>query len=119
MSLPLTPARLASVYEMLRIFPPFSRWKLPQAAEVQFHVAKTSQWHAAWWIEGSTHHIEVSGKKHAHLASLVCSMAHEMIHVRQRIAKTETNGAEHNAEFKKDATLICRRFGFDAGQFLG
>lgn len=119
MSLLITSARLAAVYEMLRAFPPFSRWRLPAADAVRFHVAKTDKWHAAWWIDGSTHHIEVSGKKHAHLASLVCSMAHEMIHVRQRIAKIETNGAEHNAEFKQAAKSVCRRFGFDAGQFLG
>jgi hypothetical protein len=119
MSLPITSDRLAAVYDMLQTFPPFSRWGLPKAQDVKFHVAKTVRWHAAWWIEGNTHHIEVSGKKHAHLASLVCSMAHEMIHVRQRIAKTETNGTEHNAEFKHLGTLVCRRFGFDAGQFLG
>lgn len=119
MSLPITSARLASVYAMLRAFPPFSRWRLPPASEVRFHVAKTDKWHAAWWINDGTHHIEISAKKHGQLASLVCSMAHEMIHVRQRVVKTETKGAEHNEEFRRLATLVCRRFGFDGGQFLG
>jgi hypothetical protein len=118
-SLPITPERLAAVYTMLRAFPPFNRWSLPKAEEVKFHIAKTDKWHAAWWIDGNTHHIEASAKKHSHLQSLVVSMAHEMLHVRQRVAKTETKGAEHNAEFKKLASSVCKRFGFDSGQFLG
>ena len=46
-------------------------------------------------------------------------MAHEMIHMRQRLTKTETKGAEHNAEFHQLAKLVCRRLGFDLGQFNG
>ena len=117
--LPITPERLAGVYEMLRAFPPFNRWKLPPAEEVGFHVSKTTQWHAAWWIDGATHHVEASQKKHYHLSSLNASMAHEMIHMRQRIAKTETKGAEHNAEFLVLSKRVCKVFGFDYGQFLG
>lgn len=119
MSLPLTPDRLAGVYEMLRAFPPFSSWKLPPASLVKFQTLKTDRWHADWWIEGSTHHVRVSTKKHYHLSSLTESMAHEMIHVRQRINKTETKGADHNAAFLKDAKRVCKAFGFDYGQFLG
>ena len=119
MSLKLTPKRLGAVYEMLRAFPPFSRWGLPPASEVEFHVAKTDKHHAAWWIDGDKHHIEISAKKHGWMASLLATMAHEMIHVRQRIAKTETRSVEHNAEFRKMVPAICRRFGFDPGQFLG
>lgn len=117
--LPITPERLAGVYDMLRGFPPFSRWKLPPAEEVGFHVSKTNRWHAAWWIDGETHNIEVSEKKHGHLRSLVESMAHEMIHVKQRIDKTETSGAEHNAQFRKLAKAVCKGLGFDPGQFNG
>lgn len=115
----LTPSRLAGVYEMLRCFPPFHRWRLPPSSEVKFHVSHTDRWHAAWWIDGERHNIEISEKKHGHMHSLIASMAHEIIHVRQRIAKTETKGAEHNAEFKVLARRVCRAFGFDHGQFLG
>lgn len=117
--IPITPDRLAAVYEMLRAWPPFCRWKLPQASEVKFRVAKTRRWHAAWWIDGVRHHIEVSEKTHGHLASVVSSMAHEMIHVRQRIAKTETRGVEHNAQYLRLAKRVCAIHGFDYGQFLG
>lgn len=114
----LTPERLAGVYEMLRAFPPFSGWRLPPASAVKFHVLKTDKWHADWWIEGDTHHIRVSEKKHAHLASVVSSMAHEMLHVRQRITKTETKG-DHNEEFMRLAKRVCSTLGFDYGQFTG
>ena len=114
--LPLTPERLASVYELLRAFPPFHRWKLPPASEVKFHVAKTDRLHAQWWIDGERHNIQVSEKKHGHLASLVATMAHELIHVYQRAKGSETN-AEHNAEFRRLAAQVCRRLGFDPGQF--
>lgn len=113
----LTPERLAAVYEMLRSFPPFSRWKLPPASEVKFHTLKTDKWQADWWIEGDTHHVRLSEPKHHHLISLIASMAHEMVHVQQRVAKTETRGAEHNDDFKKRALQVCKAFGFDYGQF--
>ena len=116
--LQLTPERLAAVYDMLRAFPPFCRWQLPPASVVKFHILKTDKWQADWWLEGNTHHIRVSEKKHGHLVSLIESMAHEMVHVRQRIAKTETKG-DHNAEFRKLAERICKALGFDVGQFLG
>ena len=70
-------------------------------------------------MTGDTHHIRVSEKKHGHISSLVESMAHEMIHVRQRITKSETKGADHNAEFKVLAKRVCTSLGFDYGQFLG
>ena len=80
-------------------------------------MAKHTRHDALWWIDGG-HHVELSAKRHGHLATVVSSMAHEMIHVRQRVHRTETSGVEHNAEFRRDAKLVCRRFGFDIGQFV-
>lgn len=120
MNLPVTPERVAAVYAMLREWPPFCSWKLPPAEKVVFHIAKTHRWHAAWWIDAKgTHHVEVSEKKHSHLSSLTASVAHEMIHVRQRISRTETPNTEHNAAFLKIGKRVCRVLGFDYGQFNG
>lgn len=120
MNLPVTPGRVAAVYAMLREWPPYSSWNLPAAEEVAFHVAKTHRWHAAWWIDAKgKHHVEVSEKKHSHLNSLIASVAHEMIHVRQRISRTETPNTEHNAAFHRVAKRVCNRLGFDLGQFNG
>lgn len=118
MALALTAERLAAVYSMLRAYPPFSRWSLPPAESVKFRVMKTDKWHADWDIDKrERHHIRVSGKTHGHISSLIASMAHEMIHVRQRVAGTETHGVEHNREFKRLGLQVCRAFGFDPGQF--
>jgi hypothetical protein len=117
--LPITPERLGTVYEMLRGWPPFCQWHLPSSSEVTFHVTRTRSPHAAWWIDGDRHHIQLSERTHSHLPSIIMSMGHEIIHVRQRIAKTETRGVEHNAEFYKLSKRICRIHGFDYGQFVG
>lgn len=45
-------------------------------------------------------------------------MAHEMVHVKQRVARTETNGVEHNAEFRRLGKRVCARYGWDFKQFL-
>jgi hypothetical protein len=116
--LQITPERLAAVYDCLRAWPPFHRWKLPPASEVKFHVLKTDKWSADWWIEGNTHHLRVSEKKHGHLDSLIETVAHEMCHVYQRIKKTESK-SDHNREFKRLADLVCNRLGFDRGTFEG
>jgi hypothetical protein len=117
-SLPLNPKRLAAVYEALRVFPPFNRWSLPPASQVKFRLLRTKKWDADWWIEGGTHHIRLSEGRAGHLNTIFCAMAHEMIHVKQRVARTETRGVEHNAEFHRLAERICRRYGWDFKQFI-
>ena len=114
--LPVTPKRLAAVYDMLRVFPPFSKWRLPPGSEVKFHVGRSKKYEALWWIDGDRHHIEITKPKHGHLVTLVASMAHEMLHVQQRLAGTETR-AEHNAEFDRLKLRVCKALGFDPGQF--
>lgn len=118
MHLPITPQRLAAIYEMLRTWPPFNRWKLPPASSLRFHVSRARGHDAQWWISGNKHHIETSERRHYHLLTLIISMAHEMIHVRQLEARTETPGVEHNAEFRRISRRLCRRYGWDEGQFI-
>ena len=103
---------------MLRAFPPFCRWNLPTAEEVKFRLLRTKQWDADWWIEGGRHHIRISEKRAGHMDTVVCSMAHEMIHVHQKISKTETANTEHNAEFMRLAKAISKRYGWDPQLFV-
>lgn len=118
MSLRLTPQRLAAVYEMLRAMPPFCGWGLPPSSGVKFHVSRDRATDAAWWIDGERHSIEVSQARTGLLSTLIVSMAHEMIHAWQRIKKSETNGVQHNAEFRRIARAVCKRYGWDDHQFL-
>jgi hypothetical protein len=43
-------------------------------------------------------------------------MAHEMIHLHQRVTGME-NSAQHNAAFRKLAAHVCRLHGFDPKAF--
>ena len=105
----------AAAYDLLRVLPPFNKWKLPPASEVRFRVVRTEH-QAEWYMVGEKHCIDVSAKKHTHIHSLVMTVAHEMLHVHQRIKGSETK-AEHNAEFHRLAKRVCLRLGFDPGQF--
>ena len=118
MSLPITPDRLAAVYEMLRAWPPFSRWRLPAAEQVSFRVTRSRSLDAAWWIDGGTHHIEANARRIGYLSTLCCAMGHEMLHLHQRVAKLETPNTEHNADFVRKGRLLCARFGWDPQQFI-
>ena len=117
MSLPLTPNRVAAVYEMLRSFPPFSGWVLPEADEVKFTVNRHHNWMASHQ-GGPTQHICVSVHLVGHMDTLVRVVAHEMVHMRQYLAREETPASTHNADFRKKAAVICKYFGFDPRLFV-
>lgn len=114
---PLTPARLAAVYECLRAFPPFSGWGLPHSSQVKFTLSKRKDCQAEY-TPGEPHWIMVSLPFHHHYSTLHATMAHEMIHLYQDIHKRATS-AQHNADFKAKSKTVCRKFGFDLGQFIG
>lgn len=117
--IPLTPERLAAVYDCLRAFPPYNRMNLPPASEVKFSVLRTRAVHGDYtrYIGTDQHFLRVSASTHAQFGSLSATIGHEMIHVHQGRAKTETKG-EHNAEFKRLAARACKVMGWDLGQFL-
>ena len=115
----ITPQRVAVVYAALRAFPPFCRLKCPAPEAVDFRVSKAVAHDASYtrYLYTDHHIIEVSLRRNGHFSTLAMSVAHEMIHLHQARAKTETSGAEHNAEFKRIAHRACRHFGWDEKQF--
>lgn len=119
---PLTPARLGAVYTMLAAFPPFSTWPLPPASDMRFKVARRKDCHGIYYAAskecGTPHEIVISGALHHHLDTVVASMAHEMIHLGQEV-RGRANRAQHNADFRRVAAAVCRRYGWDLGQFIG
>ncbi len=121
MSLVLTPDRLQATYDCIRSFPPFSKWKLPAGAEIhQFRVTKHSELegHYTRYIGTDKHIIAISSARIRHFLSLAQVMAHEMIHLKQGIDKTETPNTVHNAEFRRIASSVCKRFGWDEKTFV-
>jgi hypothetical protein len=115
MTLRLTPDMLEGAYEFLRTTPPFRRWALPPADEVEFIVGREPRCRGMHANDG-THRIMISDRNIGHTINLVATMAHEMIHVHQseRWLSTRT---EHNADFHRRARLVCRHHGFDPKLF--
>lgn len=119
MSLSLTPERLRAVYAALLAFPPFCRMNLPKPAAVQFRLRRTKALDGEYWRWKGTdkHCLDISVHRNGHWNTVGVTMAHEMIHLHQARQKTESR-TEHNAEFRRIARRVCRRFGFDEKQFL-
>lgn len=113
---------MAALYDAIRAFPPFCRLSLPEAEGVSFAVSKHRDRQGHYIHETGPltdrHFITLSGRQLGHLDSVAATLAHEMIHLHQAIAKTETR-AMHNAEFHAIADRACRRFGWDRKMFVG
>src|SRR3954464_13913704 len=117
-SLQLTPDILSAVYESLRICPPYLRWGLPPSEDISLLVTahRDREGHYTRYVGTDRHFLCVSRARIGHYHSLAVVMAHEMIHLLQAVKKTETR-AEHNADFRRRAVLVCRTLGFDPKTF--
>jgi hypothetical protein len=111
-----TPTILEHTYELLRLTQPFKRWKLPPADDVEFHVINNRDRAADHCLVRTTHKIRISAKLHSSLRTITETMAHEMVHVRERMLGLRAD-VEHGEAFHKLADEVCRHHGFDRGQF--
>jgi hypothetical protein len=109
---------LATAYDFLRASAPFRGWRMPDPDEVEFHVISARDRRGHYCRGGqSLHCIAVSAASVGHTETLIRTIAHEMIHLHQREARSETPNAEHNAEFLRLARLVCLHHGFDPRAF--
>lgn len=109
------PEHLELAYELLRATKPFSGWRLPEADEVEFHVVRMKDQADCHW-NGNWHVIRIADNRHASLAPLLVTMAHEMLHM--YLDRTyPKDRAAHGWRFKRYADRICRHHTFDRGQF--
>lgn len=111
---------IEAAYTFLQtLYRPFQ--KLPPAEEVEFHVIENPKLYGDYsqWIEcrDNAHIIRISTKRHAHLATLLQTVAHEMLHALQNVENTYTPQQEHNADFYARGARIARRFGWDEKAF--
>lgn len=113
MHLKLTPARLRAAYNFLDLCPPFDGWNLPDAEDVTFVVSRTHHY-GDFVLEGRNHRIAVSQRKNVTIATLLATMAHEMIHVHQALQGLEI---KDNAFFSLQADKVCKELNFDRGTF--
>src|SRR5437868_467430 len=112
----LDASALARIYDYLRATQPFSRWRLPEPELVNFKVARSRVWQGQCYAQRGRYGIDISTALVGHSATLLTVMAHEMVHLAQKVAKTESNGG-HNAEFQRLAAQVCRIHGFDHRTF--
>lgn len=120
MALRLTHENLPAAYEYLRACEPFRRWKLPEADEIGFKVTrhKDRYGHLHGDIRSPNADIAISERCVGSTAKLLQIMAHEMIHLKQHVEKTETSNTQHNAEFRRLAKAVCREHMFDFKDFV-
>lgn len=113
----LTPAILEAAYELLRLTPPFKRWKLPPADELEFRATRLSDGSQGecWLRKDKTLCLTVNPERHHTLTAALTTLAHEMVHVREyKLGITSTS---HGKVFDKLAGKVCKIHGFDRGQF--
>lgn len=108
---------LRATYAFLAETPPFSRWNLPDADDVTFQVARTKT-HFGWCtFHDPKFTIAISSATVRDTATLVTTMAHEMIHVHERCSGACRPGVQHTAAFRKWAAQVCRVHGFEPKGF--
>ena len=113
MSVPITKATIIAAYELLRTTPPFLGWKLPDAGEFDFEVLRGRK----NFGDCDGEKIRISSEMHGQLGTLLATVAHEMIHLHQMRTRLETANTEHNADWHKRATRVCRLHGWDRKTF--
>ena len=119
--LPLKPDIIAAMYSCLRLMPPFSRWRLPPAEEIEFRVNKQRDTMGEYsrYIRTSDHIVTISSATIGHFSTLAAVVSHEMIHLKQAIDKTESRRLSvHNVEFRRLARQVCKLHGWDYKAFV-
>lgn len=122
MSLKLRPDRhLYGAYNYLRLTEPFFglKPKLPEADEVKFIVSRERKTQGFFRMEDGFPSIGISSFCTGSSQSLIEIMAHEIIHLFQWAAKSETANTQHNAEFIRLSKRVCKAHGFDIKTFIG
>lgn len=113
----VTPQAMEAAYEFLRALPPFSRWKLPEADDVEFHVVSFNYYcHAdCSQKENGTHVIRVNRRLCGTPFKLIRDMAHEMCHL--HLHDVCDYRTDHGAPFQNLRDQVCRAFVWHPNEF--
>lgn len=118
----LSPQILVGAYEFLRVTPPFSRWRLPEADDITFHIKPLKDKYADFdytYAGGKPRRnwtIVVDPRLCAYNDTLLRVLAHEMVHLRRALLGHRLD-VEHGAAFQKLARQVCHQHGFDPNTF--
>jgi hypothetical protein len=109
----ITPEIVEAVYELLRLTPPFKRWKLPHVDEIKIVLTHKDD-HFAEFADSFVLYVSLPNNRD--LATLISSVAHEMTHL-QDYRHGPTPQLRHGKDFKRLAAQVCRAHGFDPAAF--
>lgn len=110
MSLRLRQDAIAAAYEYLRASDPFRSWHLPPSTEVKFKIVRDPKMFADFTAKDGAYTIRISAVRNGHTNTLMATLAHEMIHLRQEL----TGDREvHGPRFQRMAARVCAYHGFD------
>jgi hypothetical protein len=119
MAFHLTPDMIEGAYRLLVVSPPFRTLGLPDADQVEFHVARFTQYADCYWhgkpLKDGRPVIRVSSRRVGHMDTLIRSAGHEMCHIHLDIHGVRSH---HGAEFRKLARAVCRYHGWDPMEFV-
>jgi hypothetical protein len=114
----ITPDIVEATYELLRVTPPFNKWRLPPGDAVEFRVTASCTMMGTCDVHAAAPCIELSERLHGHLSTVLQTVAHEMLHLWQDGRRARRLTVAHNAEFRRVAQRIARIHGFDPRTFI-
>ena len=117
MSLTLTKELLAHAYDYLCATEPFDKWNLPHSEDIKFSVYKRKDRFAHYQFDEGGHHIKVSSVFVGTHASLLCTMAHEILHMHMNSTGCLDMRSPHGVGFNRLADQVCKIHGFDRKLF--
>lgn len=105
----VTPEMMETMYEYLRLTPPFKGWKLPDPDELSFKVITSGQIHGECGENKDHIYISISITNVYTSNDLMKTMAHEMIHVEEWRRKINE---DHGKFFNRAARRACAWHGW-------
>lgn len=116
MKLKVNKAMCEATYTYLTALPPFNRWNLPDAADVDFRVNNSNVYGACHAHKHKRPTIWISAKRHATVNYLLQTMAHEMIHLYQGYHGMKQT-SDHDDSFRLLFEKMAMQLGFDPKGF--
>lgn len=119
MTLRLTPDALEGAYNFLKLVGPFSKWKLPDADDLEFRVTRHKDRFGHFDDRDGKFpfpNISISSVYVKGCHSLIETMAHELVHVSLFIAG-DGGWENHGKSFQARARQVCDAMGFDLDTF--
>jgi hypothetical protein len=118
MILAINKEMIAHAYDYLCCCEPFCRWNMPDSEDIAFGIYRRKDRYAHYEYKASgpnegRHHIKISSALVGSHASLLSTLAHEMLHLHLNNTGCMDMRALHGAGFNKLADRVCNIHGFD------